>query len=209
MRWETVRWAEGARPEEVLALLLERGIEPGVVVVELAGGGRGNALPAAAAARLRRIRAVTVADGWGHLAGAALELACACDLLYLRRGAVLDCGGAREVPRPVVVEAFRAAGMPALRRLLLGPTPIPAEEALELGLAAAVLSPGEPIPLPHHASPAALTAARDLMRSSALGAAALALESAAFRLLFAGGHPQEGGRAFLDGREPDFHPRGG
>ncbi len=209
MRWETVSWDGSAGPEGVLAELLARTTQPGVVVLRIEGGGAGPPLPGAAVRRLRESRAVTVADLSGAVGGGALELAAACDLLYARRGAVLDTGGAGEVPPPAVVEAFRSAGLPALRRLLLEPGPVTAAEAVELGVAAALLAADEPLPLPAGASLAALTAARDLMRASATGPPALALESAAFRLLFAGGQPQEGGRAFLEGRDPDFDAGGG
>jgi enoyl-CoA hydratase/carnithine racemase len=53
-------------------------------------------------------------------------------------------------------------------------------------------------------SVASLTAARDLMRASARGSAGLALELASFRLLFAAGDPEEGARAFLEKRDPEF-----
>ena len=42
------------------------------------------------------------------------------------------------------------------------------------------------------------------MRAAAHGSAGLALELASFRLLFAAGDPEEGARAFLDKREPEF-----
>jgi len=42
------------------------------------------------------------------------------------------------------------------------------------------------------------------MRASARGSAGLALELASFRLLFAAGDPEEGARAFLEKRDPDF-----
>ena len=60
------------------------------------------------------------------------------------------------------------------------------------------------LPLPSNLSVAALTTARDLMRSAISGGPGLALELASFRLLFAAGEPAEGARAFLEKRRPDF-----
>jgi enoyl-CoA hydratase/carnithine racemase len=84
---------------------------------------------------------------------------------------------------------------------------MPAGEAVRLGLAHQLVAADADLPLPDPASTAALTAARDLMRSRADGSAGRALELATFRLLFAAGDPEEGARAFLERRAPRFGGR--
>ena len=198
-----VRWREDGPAATAEALLAAAG-RRAILVLEIPGGASGPAVPLPVLERLRSAVAVTVADASGTVSGGALELAVSADLLYLREGAALDPGDG--VPSPAVVAAFAAAGRRAARRLLLEPGPIGAEEAVRLGVASGVLGPGEPLPLPETVSFAALAAARDLVRAAPGLArpARLALERAAFQLLFAVGDPQEGARAFLERREPRF-----
>jgi enoyl-CoA hydratase/carnithine racemase len=91
-----------------------------------------------------------------------------------------------------------------LARGLLSLDEIGAREAVDVGLAHSVVGNGALPPLPTGASVTAATTARDLMRASAPGAAGLALELAAFRLLFASGDPEEGASAFMEKRPPSF-----
>ena len=195
MRCVTIPWAGGT------AAVLEAVAAPGLVVVRFEGGS-GSPLEPAVAARLASCIAVTVGDVGGRVWGGALEAALLLDLLYLREGAALDPSA--DPPPLAALGAVTRLGRRALRRVLLEPRPIPAAEAVELGLAAALVPPGDPLPLPVAGSLPALTAARDLLRSSSHPAARLALERAAFRLLLATGHPAEGARAFLERRDPEF-----
>ena len=79
-----------------------------------------------------------------------------------------------------------------------------ARRALEVGIAQRLVEGSTELPLPEAASVAALTAARDLMRSSLSGSAGRALELATFSMLFATGDPEEGARSFLERRPPRF-----
>jgi enoyl-CoA hydratase/carnithine racemase len=103
-----------------------------------------------------------------------------------------------------VIWALGRAGRAALARGLLEVDELSAVDAVALGVAAGVVADDQPLPLPKSISVASLTAARDLMRASARGSAGLALELASFRLLFAAGDPEEGARAFLEKRDPEF-----
>lgn len=151
-----------------------------------------------------RTRAVTVADIATTLARGSLEVALLADLVFLRQGATLQLPGPAEVPSAGLLWALGRAGRAALAAGLLMPSRLEAARAVELGLAQAVLAPGEPVPIPGSASVTALTAARDLARAEMSGSAGLGLERATFRFLFAAGDPEEGARAFLDKREPRF-----
>lgn len=205
----TIDWSDVAGRSDGLQWLSQQAATPGVLVVRFPEEGDAPPHDARFLERFRTSRAVTVADLAGPVRGGALELVLSCDLLYCRPGAVLDGGPASQVPPFAAVNASRDAGLPALRRLLLDPRPINAEEAVSLGLAAGLLENDEPLPIPSDGSLAALTTARDLMRAGGDESARLALERAAFRLLFATGAPQEGGLAFLERRDPDFGPHGG
>jgi enoyl-CoA hydratase/carnithine racemase len=103
-----------------------------------------------------------------------------------------------------VLWALGRAGRAAVARGLLDPTPIAAREAMGLGLAHGVVSPGESAGPGGGASMTALTTARDLMRARCGSRSSAALELAAFRLLFAAGDPIEGAGAFLERRDPVF-----
>lgn len=155
-----------------------------------------------------KARAVTVADVRNTIGPAAVDLALSADLVYLRSGVTLNLASAAAAPGAGVMWALGRAGRPALARGLLRLEPLPAAEALAVGLVDGVLGPDDELPLPPAASVAALTAARDLMRSRATGAAGLGLELATFRLLFAAGIPEEGARAFLEKRRPKFPTAG-
>ena len=151
-----------------------------------------------------KCRAVTVADVGCALPSPALEVALCCDLVYLRPGARLELAPSTREAAAGVVWALGRAGGPALRRgLLMGGSMAPAE-AVNLGLAAGELAAGAEIPLPEEHALEALTTARDLMRARSGEGGGGVLELAAFRLLFATGAPEEGARAFLEGRPPRF-----
>jgi len=187
-----------------LRSLVEGARKPGLMVVAFATNHSGDPLPWPELERWTRSRAVTVADINGRLELPALEVALCSDLVYLREGAVLGLPDAECRPSAGMVWALSRAGRPALAAGLLGGGPLAAIEARRVGLAQEVVAPHGELPLPASPGLAALTAARDLMRSRASGAAGLALELATFRLLFASGEPAEGARAFLDRRSPQF-----
>lgn len=90
---------------------------------------------------IRSVRALAVpviAAIEGAAAGGGLGLALACDLLAMSEDAVLDTGFARVGLTPDNATPFflaRTVGPYRARELLLNPRPIPAEEAIDLGLA--------------------------------------------------------------------------
>jgi enoyl-CoA hydratase/carnithine racemase len=176
----------------------------GVLIVQFQESEAGESLPWIDLEPWTRSRAVTVADVRGGLATPALDVALCCDLVYLRRGAQLLLPGPDEAPTSGVVWAMARAGRAALARGLLTGGVVSCDDAVRLGLAQASVEDGRPLPLPDTCSLAALTTARDLMRSRAARGSGLALELASFRLLFATEHPSEGARAFLERRGPRF-----
>ncbi len=180
--------------------------KPGLLVVVFTGPSRAQDLVLSEGdlEPWRRVRGVTVADLAAATTGPALDVALNADLVYLRQGFGLDLPGPHQAPTAGLVWALSRAGSPALARGLLRGGTVSGEEAVNLGLVQGVVAPGQPLPLPQPFSLTALTAVRDLMRCRATGAAALNLELATFRLLFACGEPAEGARAFLQRREPCF-----
>ena len=178
--------------------------EPGLLVVTFDRDDGSDPVPWPVLEPWTRSRAVTVADVRADLSGGGLEVALCSDLVYLRVGAHLGLPPGPLVPGAGLVWALGRAGRAALDRGLLGDGRIGGAEAVELGLAQRVLAGHEGLPLPEPHSVVALTAARDLARAGAGGAGALQLELATFRLLFATGEPQEGARAFVEKRDPEF-----
>ena len=187
-----------------LAELCDRARTPAVLIVEFAGSGPGMPFSWRELEPWTTSRAVTVADVCGVLTQPVLDVALCCDLVYLRAGAELVLPGPDAVPSGGAVWAMARAGRAALARGMLTGGVVSGDEAVRLGLAWAVIPDDRPLPLPGRYSLAALTTARDLMRSRATGVAGLALELASFRLLFAQGDPEEGARAFLERRRPEF-----
>lgn len=181
--------------------------ESGVVVVRFDADSSGPAVTPSVLDRWIASRAVTVADIEAAVAGSALEMALCCDLVYMRPAGRLELPEPSRVPGLGLIWAAGRAGRRALARVLLDPLAVEPEEAVELGLADGVVAADAPIPMPLRASWAALSAARDLMRSGATGEAARSLELATFRWLFATGDPEEGARAFLEKRESVFAER--
>lgn len=200
----TTHWNHGAAAPEQLATLCADALEIGYLVVDFPAGGDGVGLPWPLVEPWTRSRAATAAVVDGRLASPALEIALCADLVYLRPTAVLELAAGPGPPAPGVIWALGRAGRAALARGLLEIEPVPAAEAVALGLAHSIVPRGALPPLPAGVSAVALTAARDLGRATARGAAGLALESASFRLVFAAGDPGEGARAFLSKREPQF-----
>lgn len=200
----TTHWNHGAAALEQLAALCADALEIGYLVVDFPAGGDGGGLPWPVIEPWTRSRAATAAVVDGRLASPALEVALCADLVYLRPTAVLELAAGPGPPAPGVIWALGRAGRATLARGLLDLEPVTAAEAVDLGLAHSIVPPGSPPPLPAGVSAVALTAARDLGRAAARGAAGLALESASFRLVFAAGDPGEGARAFLSKREPRF-----
>jgi enoyl-CoA hydratase/carnithine racemase len=197
-------WKTPIDPEVQLAALVADASRLGLLVVRFAGGDCGTNVSEILLDQWIASRAVTVADVGDRLGGAGLDVALNCDLVYLRSGAVLDLGPAAETPSAGVVRAVARSGRTALDRVLLDAGQISEEEAVRIGLVHRVVPVDEPLPLPDPVSVPALTAARDLMRSSAVGESGRVLELATFRLLFAAGDPCEGARAFLERRQPTF-----
>ncbi len=200
-----VAWNAEAEPEPQLEGLLEAARETGLLVVRFAACGRSaRSLPWSTLEPWTRTRAVTVADVAGDVAGAALGIALCADLVVLRSDAGLVLPEVTASPPADLLWAAGRAGPRALRRCLLGDGRIDADEAADLALAHDVIGPDDGLPLGGRLSVAALTAARDLVRARVSGTAAMQLELATFRFLFAVGDPREGAAAFLEKREPDF-----
>jgi 2-(1,2-epoxy-1,2-dihydrophenyl)acetyl-CoA isomerase len=86
----------------------------------------------------RALEFPVVAAVEGAADGGGVGLALACDLVAMSEGAVLDTGFARVGLTPDNATPFflaRTVGPYRARELLLNPRPIPAEEAIDLGLA--------------------------------------------------------------------------
>jgi enoyl-CoA hydratase/carnithine racemase len=205
-----VEWDTERDPNMQLEALLEETDPPDVLVVRFRSSGPGTSLDRPILERWMSSRVVTVADAACPLTGAALEAALCCDLVYLRSTATVDVGPIDQLPSAGLVHALARSGSAAAARALLSDEALDAETVFGIGLAHGVLAPGEPVPIPDPVSLPALTAARDLMRSAAVGDPGRVLELATFRLLFAAGDPIEGATAFLERRQPDFgQPAGG
>jgi enoyl-CoA hydratase/carnithine racemase len=200
----TIDWRDDRDATEQLNTLVAEAAGLELLVIRFAEGGAHGSLCDNLLDDWITTRAVTVADVDCKLAGAALDVALACDLVYMRTTAVLDVGSSATPPTAGLVRAMANAERTALDRVFLDGGRIDSDEAVRLGLVHRSVAVGRPLPLPEPVSIAALTAARDLMRSSTVGEAGRALELATFRLVFAAGDPCEGARAFLERRQPRF-----
>ena len=199
-----IEWNNREDARAQVAALIAETREIGYFVVAFPEGGGGEPLPWSILEQWTRSRAVTVADVAGELSSPALDVALCSDLVYLRPHASLRLAASAGPPSDGVIWALGRAGRAALARGLLEVDDLSVAEALTLGVATGIVPADTPLPLPKLMSVASLTAARDLLRASARGSAGLALELASFRLLFAAGDPEEGARAFLEKRDPNF-----
>ncbi len=201
---KTIRWPNNIDPVHQLRTIVELAGEPGLIVIRFNGGPPPGFLTWNDLEPLTRSRAITVSLIEGDLESPALDVALICDLVVMRRGATIVLDGLQQPPSPGMVWALARAGRAALARGLLDDGPVAPEEAVRLGLVQEIVDATEEPSLPNPSSLTALTAARDLMRSRATGEPGRALELATFRLLFASGDPEEGARAFLERRPPNF-----
>lgn len=158
----------------------------------------------------------TIAAVNGFALGGGLELALACDLRFAAAGAKLGLpevslgilpgyGGTQRLPRLV--------GMGMALQLILTGDPIPAEEALRIGLVNGVFPLAELMEGVRKVAarivsrgPTALALAKEAARrGAALGLAeGLALESDLFGLASSTAEMKEGMQAFLEKRKPGW-----
>jgi enoyl-CoA hydratase/carnithine racemase len=197
-----LEWAPEENPTAQLERWCGRAVSPGILRVVFSRTGPAEEIPWRVIERWTRSRAVTVAEIRTDLTPPALDVAMCADLVYQQDDVVLVTGD--RDPTAGVIWALGRSGRRALARGLLDTTPINSSEAEDLGLVHGVVGAGERPEVPEGGSEAALTIARDLMRSTGRPGRHRGLELAAFRLLFASGDPSEGARAFLDRRRPDF-----
>lgn len=197
-------WKLEAETDRQLESLLAASGSPGYLVVSFDDGAAGAPAPWPAIERWTRSRAVTVSDVRGAIRGGALEVAACSDLVLVRGAARFELPPASEPPSRALVWALARAGRAALACGLLEGEAMTARRAVELGVAHRLMDGADTLPLPDAPSVAALTAARDLMRSPRRGSAGRALELATFSMLFASGDPEEGARSFLERRTPRF-----
>jgi enoyl-CoA hydratase len=155
----------------------------------------------------------------GYALGGGCELAMHADIIIAGEGASF---GQPEVRVGIMPGAggtqrlVRAVGKFKAMKMLLTGEPVPAREALAMGLVSEVVPDGEVLER-------AMTLARTIaalpplaimqIKEAVLAGedssldAGLALERKAFQLLFATADQKEGMRAFLEKRKPEFHGR--
>jgi len=207
---EVCRWRWDGDAEENLQALAEVLGRPGLLVLHFEGGAANTGeVSLRSVQRWTVSRAVTVAVLHGRgLKDPALGAALSADFVFVSEGSSVDLPPGTMLPSPALMLAARRAGSEAMRRVLLGEGSLEAAEVVRLGLAHALVKGENDLPIPVDGALSALTAVRDILRAGASGANALALEAAAFQLLFAAGHPQEGASAFFARHRPRF-PDGG
>jgi enoyl-CoA hydratase len=161
----------------------------------------------------------SVAALHGAALGGGLELALACDLRIAEEGTRL---GVPEIKLGLLPGAAGTVRLPRLvpepvaRRMLLTGEPIPAEEALRLGLLSGLVPPGSAFQAAGDLAarlaalpPLALAAAKRLL-APGVGlpeAAAVDLERQTVSMLFGTEDRVEGVTAFLEKRSPSFRGR--
>jgi enoyl-CoA hydratase/carnithine racemase len=198
-------WDATDDPVTKVAVLAAEASREGYLIVEFNHvEGDGSGLDWGLVEPWTRSRAITIAVVAGRVASPALGVALCSDLVYLLPSSRLMLAFEREIPTPATIWALGRAGRKALARGLLDTGDLEPQEAVDLGLAHRVLGDRAELPLSEDDSLVAATIARDLMRSEVPGRAGLALELAAFRLIFASGHPERGAAAFLEKKPPEF-----
>jgi enoyl-CoA hydratase len=161
----------------------------------------------------------TLAAVNGFALGGGCELALACDIRYASEHAKF---GQPEINLAVIPgwggtqRLARAIGPALAKDLILTGRTIDAAEALRAGLVSAVYPAGELLDRVLETatdlarkSPLALSAAKDAANRALQGdlGAGLSYEAILFAALFASDDQQEGMRAFIEKREPDFTGR--
>ncbi|MDX2009035.1 MAG: enoyl-CoA hydratase-related protein [Myxococcaceae bacterium] len=167
-------------------------------------------------ARLESLSIPTIAAVNGFALGGGLELALACDLLYVSEKAKL---GLPEVSLAVIPgfggtqRLTRAIGKPRARELIFTGDPVDANKAKEIGLALEVLAPEALLPrckeVAHKIATRGPVAVAQAKRVIEAGADlplkdANELERQAFALLFGTDDQKEGMKAFLEKRKAAF-----
>lgn len=155
----------------------------------------------------------------GYCLGGGLELAMACDFRLaaahatfgqpeINLGIIPGGGGTQRLPRLV--------GLGHAMRMILGGEPIDAAEALRIGLVQEVVAGGELLARAHavaariaQKSPVALAAAKEATRAALQTplAEGLRVETGLYLLAFSSADKDEGVRAFLEKRPPQFTGR--
>jgi enoyl-CoA hydratase len=168
---------------------------------------------------LEALRVPTIAAVNGYALGGGCELACACDWIYasekarfgqpeVNLGIIPGFGGTSRLTRRV--------GLAMAKELVLTGAPVPAEEALRIGLVNRVLPLDELLPCALAAGeliaskgPAAVAIAKRVMQEGqdVDPRVAHALEQQAFGLVFSTEDRGEGIAAFLEKRDPVFKGR--
>jgi enoyl-CoA hydratase/carnithine racemase len=164
-----------------------------------------GALDARCAERILARRSLLIAIANAELAGPGLAAALDADWLAIREGNSLGVAAPTIDPR-VASALARRVGNPRARRLLLtGERLLPAERAVELGVADSLVPAAEDSLKWVHGWLSARSA-RALLAGSGLvrRRGGDALERAEFARLFSEGVPRRGLRMFLDKRSLDF-----
>jgi enoyl-CoA hydratase len=178
------------------------------------GGLAFSAAAQAAADKIENARVPVIAAVNGFALGGGCELALACDFIYASRtaqfgqpevslGVLPGIGGTQRLPRRV--------GQAHARELIFSGAIIDAAEALRIGLANAVVEPGELMAKVNAVAaqiaakaPLAVAAAKRAVRDGGdlPQAAGMELERDLFARMFATQDQKEGMRAFIEKRAP-------
>jgi enoyl-CoA hydratase len=178
------------------------------------GGLAFSAAAQAAADKIENARVPVIAAVNGFALGGGCELALACDFIYASRtaqfgqpevglGVLPGIGGTQRLPRRV--------GQAHARELIFSGAIIDAAEALRIGLANAVVEPGELMAKVNAVAaqiaakaPLAVAAAKRAVRDGGdlPQVAGMALERDLFARMFATQDQKEGMRAFIEKRAP-------
>ena len=169
--------------------------------------------------RIRRVRTPIVAAVRGYALGGGCELAMACDIVVAAEDAVF---GQPEIKLGIIPGAggtqrlTRALGKAKAMELILTGADLPAREAYARGLVSRLVPREETVPAALALAaqiaampPLAVRAAKEAVeRAFELSlAAGLEFERRNFYLLFASADQEEGMRAFVEKRRPDWQGR--